>query len=74
MTNDNFFHSRNKILCLLQGFLLHDFLHGNIVFFDGFKGIKAVGGINANGISMDKDGRLGRRYCDLKRVGDIVSS
>ena len=36
------------------------------MFFDGFKGIEAVGGINANGISMDKDGRLGRRNCDSR--------
>ena len=57
LTNMNFFHVKNKFLCLLHTVLLHDVLHGNIVFFDGFKAIKAVGGINGNGIVMDKDER-----------------
>jgi len=38
-------------------------LHCNIVFFDGFKAIEAIGGVHPNGISMDKDERLAFSSC-----------
>lgn len=30
------------------------------MFFDGFKAMTAIGGLNPNGITMDKNERLGR--------------
>jgi len=39
-------------------------LHCNIVFFDGFKAIEAIGGVHPNGIIMDKNERLA--YCRSK--------
>lgn len=57
VTNDNFFHYDNTFLRFLSTFFLFHWLHGNIVFFDGFKGIEAFGGGHPNGISMDKDER-----------------
>ena len=41
-------------------FLLNYWLHCDIVFFDGFKGVEAIGGVHPNGIAMDKDERLVR--------------
>ncbi|KAJ7385863.1 Serum paraoxonase/arylesterase 1 [Desmophyllum pertusum] len=55
VTNDNFFHFDNTLLCNLQRFILHFWFHANIVFFDGFKSIEAIGGVHPNGITMDKD-------------------
>lgn len=57
VTNDNFFHFDNTVLRFMNTFFLFYWLHGSIVFFDGFKGIKAFSGGHPNGISMDKDGR-----------------
>ena len=44
----------------LWTFLLNYWLHCDIVFFDGFKGVEAIGGVHPNGIAMDKDERLVR--------------
>ena len=38
-----------------MAFFLNYWLHCNIVFFDGFKAIEAIGGVHPNGIAMDKD-------------------
>lgn len=58
VTNDNFFHFDNTLLRVLHTFLLNKWLHCNIVFFDGFKAIEAIGGVHPNGINMDKDERF----------------
>ena len=44
----------------LWTFLLNYWLHCDIVFFDGFKGVEAIGGVHPNGITMDKEERLVR--------------
>jgi len=58
VTNDNFFHFDNTFLNMIQRFFLHHWLRGNIVFFDGFKGIEVFGRIQPNGISLDETGRF----------------
>ena len=58
VTNDNFFHFDKPVLCYLYRFLLHNWLHANIVYFDGFKATEAIGGVDPNGITMDKDKRF----------------
>ncbi|XP_068710967.1 serum paraoxonase/lactonase 3-like isoform X1 [Montipora foliosa] len=58
MTNDNFFNGGNKLLALLQAYFLHDVLRGNVVYFDGKKAFEVAKGVNANGITMDKDERF----------------
>ena len=63
VTNDNFFHFDNTMLRVLYGLLLHKWLHSNIVFFDGFKAIEAIGGVHPNGINMDKNERLACCSC-----------
>ena len=58
VTNDNYFHYDSTYLKFFAGFFLHNWLHANIVFYDGFKAIEAIAGVDPNGIAMDKDGRL----------------
>ena len=60
VTNDNFFHFDSTVMRSLWTFLLNYWLHCDIVFFDGFKGVEAIGGVHPNGITMDKDERLVR--------------
>ena len=60
VTNDNFFHFESTVMRNLWAFLLNYWLPCNIVFFDGFKAIKAFVGVHPNGIAMDKDERLVR--------------
>ena len=60
VTNDNFFHFESTLMRNLWAFLLNYWLPCNIVFFDGFKAIKAFVGVHPNGIAMDKDERLVR--------------
>ncbi|XP_068708075.1 serum paraoxonase/lactonase 3-like [Montipora foliosa] len=55
MTNDNFFNGGNKLLALPQAYFLHDVLRGNVVYFDGKKAFEVAKGVNANGITMDKE-------------------
>ena len=64
VTNDNIFHFDNTVLCVLHVLILHKWFHSNIVFFDGFKAIEAIGGVDPNGISMDKDERLAYAGCN----------
>ena len=63
VTNDNFFHFDNTLLRVIYALILHRWLHSNIVFFDGFKAIEAIGGVYPNGINMDKDERLACSRC-----------
>ena len=58
VTNDRYFHFDNTFLNFLYTSFLHNFLHANIVFYDGFKAIEAIAGVHPNGIALDKDGRL----------------
>ena len=60
VTNDNFFHFDSTVMRSLWTFLLNYWLHCDVVFFDGFKGVEAIGGVHPNGITMDKDERLVR--------------
>ena len=60
VTNDNFFHFDSTVMRSLWTFFLNYWLHCDIVFFDGFKGVEAIGGVHPNGITMDKDERLVR--------------
>ncbi|XP_078355304.1 serum paraoxonase/arylesterase 2-like, partial [Oculina patagonica] len=55
VTNDNYFHYDSTLLRVLHSFFLHQWHQDNIVFYDGFKAIEAIGGIDTNGITMDKD-------------------
>ena len=57
VTNDRYFHFDKTFLNVLYTSFLHNWLYANIVFYDGFKAIEAIGGVHPNGIALDKDGR-----------------
>lgn len=54
VTNDNFFQY-GTLLHLLYLFVLNNFLASNIVYFDGFKAIEAIGGVHPNGIALSTE-------------------
>ncbi|XP_078372894.1 serum paraoxonase/arylesterase 1-like [Oculina patagonica] len=58
VTNDNYFHFYSSFLNVVSRFFLYNWLHTNIVFYDGFKAIEAIRGVHPNGIAMDKDERF----------------